>query len=109
MLMGFGCSVPAIMAARTLEKRAGPLHDHDVDAVHVLLGQDAVYGLFIAAFFPAYKGLVVFGIYAAGLIVAIVCAMFLKKTVLKGGHAPFVMELPPYPPAHAQDAVAAPV
>lgn len=55
-----------------------------------------VYALFIAAFFPRYRGLVVFGIYVTGIVVAVVCAMILKKTVLKGGHAPFVMELPPY-------------
>ena len=55
-----------------------------------------VYALFIAAFFPKYRGLVVFSLYALGLLVAIVCAMILKRTVLKGGHAPFVMELPPY-------------
>ena len=52
--------------------------------------------LFIAAFFPKYKGFVIFGIYILGLVVAIICAMILKRTVLKGGHAPFVMELPPY-------------
>ena len=96
MLMGFGCSVPAIMAARTLENERDRRMTMMLTPFMSCSAKMPVYGLFIAAFFPAYKGLVVFGIYAAGLIVAIVCAMFLKKTVLKGGHAPFVMELPPY-------------
>ena len=96
MLMGFGCSVPAIMAARTLENERDRRMTMMLTPFMSCSAKMPVYALFIAAFFPAYRGLVVFGIYAAGLIVAIVCAMLLKKTVLKGGHAPFVMELPPY-------------
>ena len=96
MLMGFGCSVPAIMAARTLENERDRRMTIMLTPFMSCSYKMPVYALFIAAFFPAYQGLVVFGIYATGLIVAIVCAMLLKKTVLKGGHAPFVMELPPY-------------
>lgn len=96
MLMGFGCSVPAIMAARTLENERDRRMTIMLTPFMSCSAKMPVYALFIAAFFPAYQGLVVFGIYATGLIVAIVCAMLLKKTVLKGGHAPFVMELPPY-------------
>ncbi len=55
-----------------------------------------IYSLFIAAFFSASSGLAVCSIYLLGLVVAILCAFLLQKTVLKGGHAPFVMELPPY-------------
>ena len=96
MLMGFGCSVPAIMAARTLENERDRRMTIMLTPFMSCSAKMPVYALFIAAFFPAYQGLVVFGIYATGLIVAIICAMLLKKTVLKGGHAPFVMELPPY-------------
>ena len=96
MLMGFGCSVPGIMAARTLENERDRRMTIMLTPFMSCSAKMPVYALFIAAFFPKYRGLVVFGIYAAGLIVAIVCAMILKKTVLKGGHSPFVMELPPY-------------
>lgn len=96
MLMGFGCSVPGIMAARTLENERDRRMTMMLTPFMSCSAKMPVYALFIAAFFPKYSGLVVFCLYAAGLLVAIVCAMLLKKTVLKGGHAPFVMELPPY-------------
>lgn len=96
MLMGFGCSVPGIMAARTLENERDRRMTIMLTPFMSCSAKMPVYALFIAAFFPKYQGLVVFGIYATGLIVAIISAMILKKTVLKGGHAPFVMELPPY-------------
>lgn len=96
MLMGFGCSVPGVMAARTLENERDRRMTIILTPFMSCSAKMPVYALFIAAFFPRYRGLVVFGIYATGLIVAIICAMILRKTVLKGGHAPFVMELPPY-------------
>ena len=96
MLMGFGCSVPGVMAARTLENERDRRMTIMLTPFMSCSAKMPVYALFIAAFFPKYKGLVVFGLYALGLAVAILCAMILKRTVLKGGHAPFVMELPPY-------------
>ena len=96
MLMGFGCSVPGIMAARTLENERDRRMTIMLTPFMSCSAKMPVYALFIAAFFPRHSGLVVFGIYVTGLVVAIICAMFLKRTVLKGGHAPFVMELPPY-------------
>ena len=96
MLMGFGCSVPGIMAARTLENERDRRMTIMLTPFMSCSAKMPVYALFIAAFFPRYSGLVVLGIYATGLVVAIICAMLLKRTVLKGGHAPFVMELPPY-------------
>ena len=96
MLMGFGCSVPGVMAARTLENERDRRMTIILTPFMSCSAKMPVYALFIAAFFPKYKGLLVFGIYLTGLIVAIICAMILKRTVLKGGHAPFVMELPPY-------------
>jgi ferrous iron transport protein B len=96
MLMGFGCSVPGVMAARTLENERDRRMTIMLTPFMSCSAKMPVYALFIAAFFPKYRGLVVFSLYALGLLVAIVCAMILKRTVLKGGHAPFVMELPPY-------------
>ena len=96
MLMGFGCSVPGVMAARTLENERDRRMTIMLTPFMSCSAKMPVYALFIAAFFPGHRGLVVFSLYATGLIVAIICAMILKKTVLKGGHAPFVMELPPY-------------
>lgn len=96
MLMGFGCSVPALMASRTLE------NDKDRRLTAMMIpfmscsAKMPVYSLFIAAFFSGAKGLTVVSIYLLGIIVAIIYAFILQKTVLKGGHAPFVMELPPY-------------
>ena len=96
MLMGFGCSVPGIMAARTLENERDRRLTIMLTPFMSCSAKMPVYALFIAAFFPKYSGLVIFCIYALGLAMAILCASILNKTVLKGGHAPFVMELPPY-------------
>lgn len=96
MLMGFGCSVPGIMASRTLENERDRRMTMILTPFMSCSAKMPVYALFIAAFFPRHRFLVVFGIYVTGLLVALVCAMLLKRTVLKGGHAPFVMELPPY-------------
>lgn len=96
MLMGFGCSVPGVMAARTLENERDRRMTIMLTPFMSCSAKMPVYALFIAAFFPNHKGLVVFSLYLTGLLVAIGCAMLLKRTVLKGGHAPFVMELPPY-------------
>ena len=96
MLMGFGCSVPGIMAARTLENERDRRLTIMLTPFMSCSAKMPVYALFIAAFFPKYAGLVIFCIYAFGLLMAILCATILNKTVLKGGHAPFVMELPPY-------------
>ena len=96
MLMGFGCSVPGVMAARTLENERDRRMTIMLTPFMSCSAKMPVYALFIAAFFPSHKGLVVCGIYLTGVVVAILVAMVLRKTVLKGGHAPFVMELPPY-------------
>lgn len=96
MLMGFGCSVPGIMAARTLENERDRRLTIMLTPFMSCSAKMPVYALFIAAFFPKYAGLVIFCIYLLGLVMAILCAAILNKTVLKGGHAPFVMELPPY-------------
>lgn len=96
MLMGFGCSVPAIMATRTLENEKDRRITMMLIPFMSCSAKMPVYSLFISAFFPARRGLVVGSLYLLGLLVSVGTAFLLQKTVLKGGHAPFVMELPPY-------------
>ncbi|MGN0569879.1 MAG: ferrous iron transport protein B [Candidatus Fimenecus sp.] len=96
MLMGFGCSVPAIMATRTLENEKDRRLTMMLIPFMSCSAKMPVYSMFIMAFFPNVRGVVVISLYALGFIVAIASAFILQKTVLKGGHAPFVMELPPY-------------
>ena len=96
MLMGFGCSVPAVMSSRTLENEKDRRLTIMLIPFMSCSAKMPIYSLFIAAFFGASRGLAVCSIYLLGVVVAILCAFLLQKTVLKGGHAPFVMELPPY-------------
>lgn len=96
MLMGFGCSVPAVMAARTLDKEKDRRITIMMTPFMSCSAKMPVYLLFISAFFQKHQALVVFGLYLLGIILAILYALFLQKTVLKGGHSAFVMELPPY-------------
>ncbi len=96
MLMGFGCSVPAVMATRTLENEKDRRITMMLIPFMSCSAKMPVYSMFILAFFPARRGLVVGSLYLLGFLVAIAAALVLQKTVLKGGHAPFVMELPPY-------------
>lgn len=96
MLMGFGCSVPAIMAARTLDQEKDRRITIMMTPFMSCSAKMPVYLLFISAFFPSHQALVVFGLYLLGIVLSILYALFLQKTVLKGGHSAFVMELPPY-------------
>ena len=96
MLMGFGCSVPAIMATRTLENEKDRRLTMMLIPFMSCSAKMPVYSMFIMAFFPNVRGVVVISLYALGFVVAVASAFILQKTVLKGGHAPFVMELPPY-------------
>ncbi len=96
MLIGFGCSVPAIMATRTLPS------DRDRKMTILLTpfmscsAKLPIYSLFAAAFFPKYAALVMIGLYFGGIIMGIVFAVLLKGTAFKGAPVPFVMELPNY-------------
>ncbi|MCR4924750.1 MAG: ferrous iron transport protein B [Clostridiales bacterium] len=96
MLMGFGCTVPAIMSTKTLENEKDRRLTIMLTPFMSCSAKMSVYSLFIMAFFAKTRGLIVFSLYFAGLIIAIISAFIIQKTVLKGGHAPFVMELPPY-------------
>ncbi len=97
MLVGFGCSVPAIMATRMLESRRDRLVTMLVLPFMSCGARLAIYGLFIPAFFPkAWRAPVLWSLYVVGILVAIVLAKLLRLTVFRGESTPFVMELPPY-------------
>jgi ferrous iron transport protein B len=97
MLIGFGCSVPAIMATRTLENRKDRMITILVVPLMSCGARLPIYALLIPAFFPqAWHGLVLWSMYLIGIVLAIVCAKLLRKTLFRGETPPFVMELPPY-------------
>ncbi len=96
MLIGFGCSVPAIMATRTLAS------DRDRKMTILLTpfmscsAKIPIYAVFCAAFFAKYQALVMIGLYFSGILLAILVALILKGTAFRGEPVPFVMELPNY-------------
>lgn len=96
MMMGFGCSVPAIMATRTIEDRKDRLVTMLIIPFMSCSARLPLYILIVSAFFPQHSGSVLFLMYVIGMVVAIATAFLLKKSVLKGQQLPFVMELPPY-------------
>jgi ferrous iron transport protein B len=97
MLIGFGCSVPAIMATRTLEHRRDRLVTMLVVPLMSCGARLPIYALLIPAFFPqAWHAPMLWTIYLIGIVLAILCAKLLKATILRGETPPFVMELPPY-------------
>lgn len=96
MMMGFGCSVPAILATRTIEDRKDRLVTMLIIPFMSCSARLPLYVLIVSAFFPQHSGSVLFLMYVIGMVVAIATAFLLKKSVLKGQQLPFVMELPPY-------------
>lgn len=96
MLIGFGCSVPAIMATRTLTS------ERDRKMTMILIpfmscsAKLPIYALFTAAFFTSNRALVMIILYLTGMAVAILSGLLLRKTIFKGESAPFLLELPPY-------------
>jgi len=96
MLMGFGCSVPAIMGARTMENEKDRRMTILLVPFMSCSAKLPVYGLISAAFFGPWAGLVVFGLYIIGMLVGIASGLFFKRTLFAGEPAPFVLELPPY-------------
>ena len=95
-LIGFGCSVPAIMTTRTLENRKDRIVTILVTPFMSCSARLPVYLLFVAAFFHKNQGLVLLSIYLIGAVIAILTALLLNKTAFKGLSEQFVMELPPY-------------
>ncbi len=97
MLIGFGCSIPAIMATRTLENRRDRLTTMLVTPLMSCGARLPIYALIIPAFFPqAWHAPMLWIIYMIGIALAVLSAKLLRVTVLKGESVPFVMELPPY-------------
>ncbi|MFZ5569729.1 MAG: ferrous iron transport protein B [Thermodesulfobacteriota bacterium] len=96
MLMGFGCNVPAIMASRTLESEKDRILTILITPFMSCSARLPIYIVLAGTFFSRRAGSVLFGIYMAGIIVAIVSGRLFRSTLLKGADAPFVMELPPY-------------
>lgn len=96
MIVGFGCNVPAIMGARTLEREQDRKLAVAMNPFMSCGARLPVYALFAAAFFPGSGQLVVFALYLIGICFAILTGLLLKRTLLQGDLAPFVMELPPY-------------
>lgn len=96
MLMGFGCSVPAIMATRTLESKRDRILTILLIPMISCSARLPVYVLFTGAFFGAYAGNIIFSIYLIGIAATILMARIFGRTILKSDETPFVMELPPY-------------
>ena len=96
MILGFGCGVPGVMATRTMENESDRLLTMMILPFMSCTARLPVYTLFIAAFFTAYQGQVLFALYIIGIAVAIIVAAILKRTLFKGMSSPFVMELPTY-------------
>lgn len=96
LIMGFGCNVPAIMATRTLENRNDRLLTMLIIPFMSCSARLPVYILIAGAIFPHNAGTVIFSLYMCGILISIITALFLKKTMFRAKEAPFVMELPPY-------------
>ena len=96
MLIGFGCSVPAIMATRTLASERDRKMTIVLTPFMSCSAKLPIYGMITAAFFPDNAAAVMIGLYVMGIVVAILSGLLLKNTIFKGEPVPFVMELPAY-------------
>lgn len=96
MIIGFGCNVPGIMAARTIETPKERLLTTLLTPLMSCSARLPVYALFVGAFFVKNKALVVLSLYVLGIVLALLLAKLFSKTILKGENSLFVIELPPY-------------
>ena len=96
MLIGFGCTVPGVMASRTLPSERDRKMTILLTPFMSCTAKLPIYGFFAAAFFPGYSGLVMVALYFGGILVGILMALLLKASIFKGEAVPFVMELPNY-------------
>ena len=96
MLIGFGCTVPGVMASRTLPSERDRKMTILLTPFMSCSAKLPIYGFFTTAFFPRYSGLITTGLYALGIGIAILAALLSKRTVFKGEAVPFVLELPNY-------------
>ena len=96
MLIGFGCTVPGVMASRTLPSERDRKMTILLTPYMSCSAKLPIYGFFASAFFPKYSGFVMIGLYFLGIVVGILVALIMKKTMFRGEAVPFVMELPNY-------------
>lgn len=96
MLIGFGCTVPAVMATRTLPSERDRKMTILLTPFMSCSAKLPVYAFFVSAFFPKHGGIIMAGLYFLGIIVGIIVALLYRKTIFKGDAVPFVMELPNY-------------
>ena len=96
MILGFGCGVPAVMATRTMENEGDRMLAMMLVPFMSCTARLPIYAIFIAAFFTAHQGITLVAIYVLGIVVALIVAAILKRTMFKGLATPFVMELPTY-------------
>ena len=96
MLIGFGCTVPAVMSTRTLPSERDRRMTILLTPFMSCTAKLPIYAFFVSAFFPGKGGLIMTGLYAAGVVAGILVAFLYKKTLFKGEAVPFVMELPNY-------------
>lgn len=96
LVMGFGCNVPAIMSTRTIESRNSRMITMLINPLMSCSARLPVYVLLTSAFFPKHAGIVLFGLYVTGILLAVVMARLFKRFLFKKEDVPFVMELPPY-------------
>ena len=96
MIVGFGCNVPGVMAARTLENKKDRMIGILINPFMSCGARLPIYLVFIAAFFPDNGGIVLFSLYILGIITALLLGKIFSKTLFKGESSYFIMELPPY-------------
>lgn len=96
LLIGFGCNIPAIMATRSIEDRRNRLVTMMIIPFMSCSARLPIYVLFISAFFPSWRPLILFSLYMIGIFLAWITAMVFGKFLFKKTETPFVMELPPY-------------
>ena len=96
MLIGFGCTVPAVMSTRTLPSERDRKMTILLTPFMSCTAKLPIYAFFVNAFFPAHKVLIMIGLYLLGIVIGILVAFLYKKTMFKGEAVPFVMELPNY-------------
>ena len=96
MLIGFGCTVPAVMSTRTLPSERDRKMTILLTPFMSCSAKLPIYAFFVSAFFPGKGGLIMAGLYLLGIVVGIIIALIYRKTLFKGSAVPFVMELPNY-------------
>lgn len=96
MLIGFGCTVPAVMSTRTLPSSRDRKMTILLTPFFSCTAKMPIYSFFVSVFFPKYSWLIIIGLYVLGVIVGILVALLFKNTLFKGEPVPFVMELPNY-------------